>query len=109
MTVVRERAQFLEASVDSASDAVKEVASEERAYMSIVSLPSGNAWEMVIRPNWWTIPTRMNVEVQEANGRSKIIVSTRSQWFIIADLFGFYVGYIDRFIAAVEARISPAI
>ena len=58
---------------------------------------SGMSIATVVRPNWWLLLSTamyIDIESREAN-LSVVTVRTKSQWFILGDIFNFYRGYLN--------------
>src|SRR5262249_29302743 len=66
------------------------------SYRSTVESEDQTTFDTVITPSLWPLllSTRMAVNLYPAGSGTKVLVQTRSQWFILGDLFGFYGGYL---------------
>ena len=60
-----------------------------------------------IRPNFWLmLSTRLRIQVQGGDTAAKAIVSTRSQWWILGDVFNCYRSYIRDLLSALRSKVE---
>jgi hypothetical protein len=61
-----------------------------------------------VKPSWWLLGTKMTVELEAAHCPTTMNVQTKSQWFILGDVFGYYNHYIREFESAVREGLERA-
>ena len=66
----------------------------------------GTCFVTNVRPHWWVLGTAMTIDLQPSGTRTQVSVSTRSQWFIVGDVFDYYSGYIHDFLGHLMARVG---
>jgi hypothetical protein len=52
-------------------------------------------WQVVVKPNWYMLPTRMLGKAMEHPGGTIVHLETKSQFYVLGDVFGFYDRYIS--------------
>jgi len=61
-----------------------------------------------IRPNLWPLllSTRLDIQIQGGDMTSSVKVRTRSQWFILGDVFNFYRSYIRDLLNSLRSEVE---
>ena len=59
-----------------------------------------------VRPHWWLLGTAMTVDLQPSGTGTRVSVTTRSQWFIVGDVFNYYNRYIHDFLGQLKAQLK---
>jgi len=112
MTVKRERSEVFDAPLPRIMEAVRSVLAEGQAnyaYRNTLEAEGGS------RIDTWVVPrerllltTPMTIALAPNGSQTRVSVRTRSQWFILGDVFGFYHGYIHDLLWCVKRRVSPS-
>ncbi len=59
-----------------------------------------------ITPGFPLLSTKMIVHLRSGANQTQVDVLTRSQWYILGDIFNLYNGYIDRFLHALNTMLN---
>jgi hypothetical protein len=111
MTVSREQSEVFHASSDKMVEAVRSVLANGQAsykYHDAGEADDHLVFHTVVRPSWWPLlaATRMVIRLNPDDSQTKVIVETRSQWFIVGDVFNIYNGYIRDVLGAIRSRVE---
>ncbi len=70
---------------------------------------STRTFRTVITPSLYPLilPTPMTITVLPSEMGTKVVVGTRSQWFVLGDVFNFYSRYITAFLNALTQNLMP--
>lgn len=60
----------------------------------------------IITPGFPLLSTKMTIHLRMVADQTYVEVSTRSQWYILGDIFNMYNGYIDQFLHALDAAFD---
>lgn len=85
--------------------AVRAAARRRSCYRRVAEAPGGSRLAITVRDHWAMLPTSMCAEVVRAGEVTVLSLSTRSQWFVIGDIFNCYNRMLDRFVADVRAHL----
>ena len=72
---------------------------------------SGMTIATVIRPNWWPLlmSTRLYIQVEPRDVNLTVVTAhTKSQWFIMGDVFNFYLGYLNDMLGSLRGKCARA-
>ena len=111
MTVERQdSAQFGASREQLFGSILRVLKSGQRTYRYVdteIDKDSGNVHTRV-KPNWWPIllSTRLDIRVEGDDTASSVVVRTRSQWFLIGDIFDFYGGYIRDMLSSLRSEMA---
>jgi hypothetical protein len=106
MTVKRDLEELLTVDLQTAAISVNEVLNKNPSYKNPRVSSNGTVYEVTIRPNPFLLGTTMKISLERRDSTTKIKVSTKSQWWILGDAFGFYDRYIIDFLDLVRARAA---
>ena len=61
-----------------------------------------------IKPNYWPLflSTGLGIQIEGGDTASRVVVKTRSQWFIWGDVFDFYNGYIKDMLSSLRSEME---
>jgi hypothetical protein len=82
---------------------VSPVLSEHSEYRSSQGSDDGKFVVRVKRPGFLSTP--MTIELQEREGNTAVRVTTKSQRFIVGDVFGYYARDIREFLARLREEV----
>jgi len=112
MTVIRNEKKEFSAPLDRAINTVRKVLSEKQSsyiYTKTIEGTDGTSFSTVIKPNLYPLllSTQLFIEITKiADNISAVEVKTKSQWFIIGDIFNYYNKYIHEFFKKIEDEIK---
>jgi hypothetical protein len=95
------------------AEAVRSVLADGQAtytYQEVVEADDGSTFHTVITPLAWPLilSTRMIITLYPDGSETEVLVATRSQWFILGDIFDFYGGYIRDMLSAISRNLGAA-
>lgn len=110
MTVERHTTQEFDAPIDRVTSALRDILCEQRSsqykYTETREL-RGGLFETRISPFMpLMLSTRMTIALASLGARTRVTVSTRSQWFILGDVFEMYRGYIEDCFLSITGRLQ---
>ena len=110
MTVVRQDRRTFESPQETIAEAVRKILSrghQRYLYTEIHESPEGSSFTATIRPvSRLLLSTPMRVHLESEGSRTTVSVETRSQFFILGDVFDMYRQYIRDFLYALEDRLQ---
>ena len=110
MTVIREQSEAFHAPPTKVVEAIRSALAEGHAnyrYHKTVEADDHLVFNTVVRPSCWLIsPTKMIISLQPADSETKVIVQTRSQWFVRGDVFNFYGRYLRNILEAIRRKLE---
>ena len=86
--------------------AVRAVLACRPPYVKADELEKDTIFRTNVKPNWWLLGTEMVIRLDSSSGGTRVRAETRSQWFILGDIFGYYNEYIRDFFGALRAEIE---
>lgn len=109
MTLLRENAEIFNVTAEEIASIIHSTLEEGQPsykYTAIEREDKLAVWA-VIKPNLWPLilSTKLTIQVLPEGSQSKVVVQTRSQWFILADVFGLYDGYIADFLRELRQEV----
>jgi len=111
MTVVRQNSEKFDTSPEHLLDClltILKTGQQKYSYVDAeVDRDSGKIHTR-IRPNLWPLllSTRLDIQIQGGDMTSNVIVRTRSQWFILGDVFNFYRSYIKDLLNSLRFEVE---
>ena len=103
MPVERHAEIDVDAPISSVAQAARAVLGQSPQYRRTVE--QATRFETNVRPHWWLLGTAMTIDLQPDGARTRVSVATRSQSFIVGDVFGYYRGYIHEFLGRLMVRL----
>jgi hypothetical protein len=104
MTVCRTATEFLRASRATVAQAVRRTLEGDPRYRNVMELVQDSRFAVSVKPSWWLLGTDMLVSLADADTGTVITVETKSQPYIVGDVFCFYDRYIRHFLAKVKSE-----
>ena len=74
-------------------------------YLRTYETEPNAAFRTNVKPGWWLSGTDMTIELNDSAGGTTVTAETKSQFYILGDVFGFYDGYIQSFLADVRRTL----
>jgi hypothetical protein len=105
MTVKRYGHAHFDASPTIVARAVRAVLSRQPPYVRTYEIKRNAVFKTNVRPGWWLSGTDMTIELNQSAGGTMVTAETKSQFYILGDVFGFYDGYIQSFLADVRRTL----
>ena len=110
MTVERKGSRIYHARFASVSKAIRVVLAKGHGfyrYKNTEKTSDGRQVSTTIVPWVWPLmfSTELLIDIEPGNDNTTVSVQTRSQSAVMADIFGFYSGYILRFLDAVDDSV----
>jgi hypothetical protein len=87
--------------------AVEQILREQALYRQISINPDTATVTTTITPGFGLLSTKMLVSLRAEADQTQVEVMTRSQWYILGDIFNMYYGYIHQFLQALTTVVSP--
>ena len=106
MTVRRHSDDYFDAAPSAVASAVREVFAQRPPYRQVNETEKDAAFKTNVRPHWWLLGTEMTIQLQPSSGGTQVVAQTKSQWFIVGDVFGFYNRYIRDFFRALRIELQ---
>lgn len=105
MTVVRHFDGLFDAPLATVANGVRTVLGKKPPYRTTIEVTKDTLFKTNVKPCWWLMGTNMTIKLQPSSDRTQVVVETRSQWFIIGDIFDYYNRYIRDFLRDLENQI----
>ena len=97
MTVRRHADAHFDASPMLVARAARVVLSQCPPYVQTYEVEENAIFKTNVRPYWWLTGTDMTIRLSASTVGTTVSVDTKSQVFILGDVFGFYDRYIQSF------------
>jgi hypothetical protein len=85
--------------------ATRSVLSRRPQYVRSDEVEADAVFNANVRPSWLMLGTDMKVELQPFPAGTQVLVETKSQFYIMGDVFGFYEGYIQSFLSDLRIEL----
>ena len=112
MTVIRQQSESFECSNDHVIPFIAKVLNGGQSRYSYVNTVIDGTGKVLtqIKPIWWPLllSTRLEIQIEGDNTRSRVTVATRSQRFIFGDAFNFYRTYIQDLMNSLKKEIEKS-
>jgi hypothetical protein len=111
MTVRREQTHVFHAPYSKVTEAIRSVLSqgiENYSYRHTIEAEDHLVFNTVVRPSSWPLKlaTKMAINLEPDELQTKVTVRTRTQRFLLGDVFDFCGGYIYDFLEAIRLRVE---
>jgi hypothetical protein len=90
-------------------DAVRSVLGRNPRYCETRELEGGVGFVTNVKPSAWFLGTEMTIAIRPSvspPGQTQLVADTKSQWFIVGDIFGYYNEYLSSFMGEVRAALK---
>jgi hypothetical protein len=104
MTVCRTVDEFLKVNRTAAAQAVRRVLESNPRYRNTAEMAQDSRFATNIKPSWWLLGTNMSVSLADCDTGTMVTVQTRSQPYIMGDIFCCYDRYIRHFLEKVKSE-----
>ncbi len=110
MTVIRRDSEEFNAPEEHVFAAVLRVLQKgQQTYSYVDTVPDESSGQINtrIKPMLWPLmlSTKLDIRVEGCTEGARVAVETRSQWYILADIVGFYRTYIRDFMRSLPSEI----
>lgn len=105
MTVRKHGSAMFDANPVTVARATRSVLSRRHQYVRSVEVEADAVFSANVRPSWLLLGTDMKVELQPLSAGTRVLVETKSQFYIMGDVFGFYDGYIQGFLSDLRMEL----
>lgn len=106
MTVRKHGSAMFDANPVVVARAIRSVLGRRPQYVRSDEVEADAVFSTKVRPSWLLLGTDMKVELQPLSGGTQVLVDTKSQFYILGDVFGFYDGYINSFLSDVRMELK---
>src|SRR6267378_333049 len=106
MSVRRQKDDHFDATPPAVAAAVRVVLSRHPPYHCTTETAKDAAFKTNVKPSWWLLGTDMTIELQSSPTGTQIVAKTKSQWFILGDVFDYYNRYLRDFFRDVQAELQ---
>jgi hypothetical protein len=106
MAVHRNRSITLQIREDEVVEQARKILLGNPAYKNTKEQDKG-CFVTNVKPSWWLLGTAMTVRITGGEDSTTIVqVSTKSQPFIMGDVFDYYNRYIQEFLSALQQTVK---
>jgi len=106
MTVRRHSDDYFDAAPPVVASAVRTVLARRPPYVRADEVEKDAVFKTNVRPSWWLLGTVMTIHLQPSSGGTQVVADTKSQFFIMGDVFGYYNRYIRDFLGALRSELQ---
>jgi hypothetical protein len=106
MTVERTKSAFFPANQDLVLNTIEQILPETDGYRQTSVNGDSATVTTLITPGFPLLSTKMTLHLHTVAGQTYVQVTTRSQWYILGDVFNMYNGQIDQFLHALDAAFA---
>jgi hypothetical protein len=105
MTVRRRSDDYFDAAPSVVASAVRMVLSRHPPFVQTIETEHDAVFKTNVKPKWWLLGTVMTVHLQPSAGGTEVVVKTKSQFFILGDVFNFYNRYVRDFLRDLRIEV----
>lgn len=106
MTVHRKSESAFEVNRAIVAKAVRSVLRGAARYGSLVEHKENCLFTTYVKPYWWALGTRMSISLEDTESGTRVTVQTKSQIFILGDIFNAYNHWIQAFLNDLRIAIQ---
>jgi hypothetical protein len=106
MTVRHHAEEFFYTTPAEVASAVRALLARHPPYSRTRETVKETEFKTNVKPNGWFWDTEMTIKVQSEYEGTRLIANTKSQWFILGDILGFYERYLDDFLREVRMELQ---
>jgi hypothetical protein len=106
MTVRRHSEDFFFTGQSEVASAIRTVLATRPRYSHIKELELEVVFKTQVRLNWWNLGTEMLIKLDQQKNGTRLSADTKSQWFIIGDIYDFYNQYLREFLLDVRMELQ---
>ncbi len=105
MTVRRHSEEYFDAAPAVVAGVVRAVFAHRPPYVQTRETDRDLIFKTNVKPSWWLLGTEMTIQLQPSSGGTQVSTMTKSQWFILGDVFNLYNGYIRDFLRDLRTEL----
>jgi hypothetical protein len=106
MTVRHHSDYYFDAAPPSVACAVRTILVRRPPYTQAAEIEKDTLFKTNVGPSRWLLGTNLTIQLQPSSVGTQVITDTKSQWFILGDVFGFYNRYIRDFLRALQTELQ---
>ncbi len=108
MTVKREQTELFDISAQEVMEIIRAILIRGQAdykYENTVESGEAPTFKTIIKPSRpLLLSTKMQIQIDGMDSKTKVVVETKSQWFIFGDIADFYGGYIRDVFGSIHSE-----
>ena len=105
MTVRRKSDEAFKADYVILAQAVRNVLKANPSYRNTIEHKKNCLFTTNVKPHWWLLATNMSISLEDSNSGTRVTVQTKSQSFILGDVFNCYNRYIRDFLRDLKIEL----
>jgi hypothetical protein len=106
VTVERAKSVMVPADQRVVMHAIEQILREQALYRQTSINRDTSTVTTIITPGFPLLSTKMIVHLRTEADQTKVEVLTRSQWYVLGDIFNMYNGYTDRFLQSLNTMLA---
>jgi hypothetical protein len=106
MTIRRHSDDHFDAAPPSVASAVRAILVRRPPYSQTAEIEKDALFKTNVRPTESLLGTDMTIQLRPSSGGTQVIIDTKSQRFILGDVFGYYNRYIRDFLKDLQTEIE---
>lgn len=106
MTVERVKSVMLPVDQHLVLHAIEQILREQALYRQSNMNPDTATVTTTITPGFPLLSTKMVIHLRAEAAQTQVEVITRSQWYILGDMFNMYTGYINQFLQELTILVA---
>jgi len=106
MTVERTKSASFPANQRLVMNTIEQILREHGLYRQTSVNRDTSTVTTTITPGFPLLSTKMTVQLRTVADQTFVQVTTRSQWYILGDIFRMYNGYIDQFLHTLDTALA---
>ena len=106
MTVRRHSDDYFDAAPTIVASAVRTVLTRHPPYVRADEVEKNAVFKTNVRPSRWLLGTDMTIRLQPSSGGTQVVADTKSQFFVMGDVFGYYNRYIRDFLQDLRSELQ---
>jgi hypothetical protein len=106
MTVQRHSDDYFEVPLAMVANAVRKILASKPPYRNTTEIEKDKVFKTNVKPGWWLMGTDMTINLISSSGGTNVVVETKSQLFIVGDVFDYYNRYIRYFMRELRIHLK---
>jgi hypothetical protein len=106
LTVRRHEEEYFCTTPAEVASVVRGILRRDPPYNHTHETVNGTEFKTKVKPSGWFRGTEMTIKIQPQYDGTRILADTKSQWFILGDILGFYERYLDDFLREVRMELQ---
>ncbi len=108
MTVTRKDTALFNVDKAKLTESTRKILNKRFIYRDIREARNGTAFTTTIKPSPWFLGTRMDIDIEAVGPITTVTVRTKSQPWILGDVFDYYNQYIADFLNTLKQDVQQA-